>query len=115
MGTMDELRCEVYEEAGGMVLRLDGQFAYAAMEEFEKHVLRLLDRRPKLLVVDLSGVRFISSAGIGALLKLHRRMLPVGCQVKLAAAHPETDRILRMTNIQSVVPMVATVSEALGS
>ena len=40
------------------------------------------------VVVDLSGVAFVDSAGVGALVGLYRSALRAGCRVRFAAARP---------------------------
>ncbi len=64
-------------------------------------------------IVDLSGLEYIASLGVGMLIScaqsLHRR----GSKMVLVGASGAVDTVLRTSGIDKAIPMVATVDEAL--
>lgn len=113
MRQSEGLTIDVEEHDRSCVLRLDGQMTFAESELFEQQVQRLIARRPKRLAVSLAGVSMITSAGIGALLRLNKRMAEIGAPVILAAARPDIERVLKMSGLDKLLRFEASVDAAL--
>jgi anti-sigma B factor antagonist len=67
---------------------------------------------PRHLIFDLSGVPFIDSAGLGALIGGIRRVREDGGEVALSSPRGEVMTVLRTTGFDRILPVVATVDEA---
>ena len=72
-----------------------------------------MTRRVHGVVVDLSGVTFMDSSGIGALVS-GRRRLAEGAGMRLVCTQPTVVRLFELTGLTAVFPMFATVAEAIG-
>jgi anti-sigma B factor antagonist len=66
----------------------------------------------KALLIDLSGVSFLDSAGLGALIGGIRRTREMGGAVAVACGRPTLIRLLRTTGFDRLVPVADTVEEA---
>src|SRR6516225_1570445 len=79
--------CRLAETTWGVLLRLEGEAGVHAVDRmsFILMLMRLVARRPPLVVVDLSGLTFLSSLAIGALVGFCRELGRFGGRVKLAA------------------------------
>ena len=75
----------------------------AALEGADAVVHLLGEHEVSRLVVDLAGVRFVDSAGIGALLSTHERANDAGVDLELANASDPVRRILDMTGTGDVL------------
>ncbi|MCL2394762.1 MAG: STAS domain-containing protein [Acidimicrobiaceae bacterium] len=64
------------------------------------------------LVIDLSGVTFVDSAGLGALIGGIRRTREMGGDVAVACDRPVLIRLLRTTGFDRIVALAETVDEA---
>ena len=64
------------------------------------------------LVIDLSAVPFVDSAGLGALIGGIRRTRELGGQVAVACSRPTLVRLLRTTGFDRIVTVAETVAEA---
>jgi anti-sigma B factor antagonist len=67
------------------------------------------------LVIDMSGVPFVDSAGLGALIGGIRRVRDLGGDVAVACNRPTLVRLLRTTGFDRIVTVVETVEEAAAS
>jgi anti-sigma B factor antagonist len=67
----------------------------------------------ELVVVDLSGVAFIDSAGLTVLAAFHRRSRERGTGVKLVTRQHAVKRALSITGLDELIPVVADLTEAL--
>jgi anti-sigma B factor antagonist len=65
------------------------------------------------LLIDLTAVPFIDSAGLGALVAGVRRVRAAGGDVGIVGAQVPLRRLLQITGIDRIVPLASTVSEAV--
>jgi anti-sigma B factor antagonist len=99
MGEMllSALNIDVVEaDQGPLHLRVSGDFDHAGSEAFRGSLDRVLGLgRP--IVVDLTGVDFIDSSGLGALLDAHRRAVRHGIKLRIAGEHGGVARLMHRT------------------
>ena len=86
--------------------------AGGAAEAFERHLQQLFRGGYRNLVVDLSGVPMIDSAGIRALVRGHTTGQRVGGTLRLAAASPAVSRVLELAHLAGVFEMYGSVDAA---
>jgi len=67
------------------------------------------------LVIDMSGVPFVDSAGLGALIGGIRRVRELHGDVAVACNRPTLVRLLRTTGFDRIVTVAETVEEAVTS
>lgn len=79
---------------------------------FREQILAILEQEQGKLVLDLSGVDFIDSTGIGALLFCHKMLSPRG-GLALSGVSDKLMKILRITKLdQGVFRLFADAEEA---
>ncbi len=71
-----------------------------------------LANAPRLLI-DLSSVPFMDSAGLGALIGGIRRTREAGGEVAVACSRPTLTRLLHTTGFDRIVPVTETLEEAV--
>ena len=98
---------------GHSVLRLRGELDSSTVAVFREAIA---EARPETMaVIEMSGVPFVDSAGIGALIGGIRRLRELGGDVAVAAPRPAISRVLHMTGFDRIVPVADTVAEAAES
>jgi len=82
--------------------------------QLEEALRAALDKKPGNLVVDLTEVEFLASAGMGVLVAAHDA---AGTLTRLCvvAEGPATSRPLKLVGIADIVPLFATLDEAVAS
>jgi anti-sigma B factor antagonist len=99
------------EEAGAYTLcRPVGELDAYTVSQF-REVLAELASSPRLLI-DLSEVPFMDSAGLGALIGGIRRAREAEGEVSVACSRPTLTRLLHTTGFDRIVPVTETVREA---
>ncbi len=68
--------------------------------------------RRKPTIVDLSGVKFIGSLGIGMLVRVAQSLIRNGGRMVLLNPVGTVDEMIRLLNLDSVIPIVKTREEA---
>ena len=65
------------------------------------------------ILIDLSDVPFMDSAGLGALIGGIRRIREAGGDVAVACSRPTLTRLLHTTGFDRIVPVTETVESAV--
>lgn len=105
------LEVQEYEVKGKPVCRPIGEIDAYTVADFRKALEGLVEK--KSLVIELSGVPFMDSAGLGALIGGIRRVRENGGEVAVSCSHPSLVRLLHTTGFDRIVPVVETVDDAV--
>lgn len=98
-----------------LILKADGGIASTNAEEFVAELTRVARSGIRKLVVDCAGLGYISSTGVGVLVRLHNKMWNAGGHVKVASVRGPVFRILEMTKLAQLFEIYPSVEEALGA
>jgi anti-sigma B factor antagonist len=96
------------------VVGVTGELDVASAPALRDRLLALINRGAPSLVVDLRGVTFIDSTGVGSLLRIHHRQGLVGGTVHFVADQPAVLRVLdlmQLTGRLHVVPSISAVAD----
>ena len=66
-------------------------------------------------VLDLSAVRFLTSAALGMLINIHAHLADRGCRLALAGAAGNVARVLKQARLEELLPVCPTVGEAVAA
>jgi anti-sigma B factor antagonist len=95
------------------IIRPVGELDAFSVTQF-RQILADLDGSGSV-VIDLSRVAFIDSAGLGALIGGIRHARERGGHVAVACARPTLTRLLHSTGFDRIVAVVPTVTDAAGA
>jgi anti-sigma B factor antagonist len=109
MGSMFSVKIETVGRVA--VCRIQGEVDSAAAPQLREAMVALAAFRS--VVLDFSGVPFIDSAGLGALIAGARRIRDKGGAVVLCSARRAVDRLLHTVGMDTVLTMVASLPEAI--
>lgn len=91
---------------------LDGRLDIAGTAAIEQPFAFATTGRAARIIIDLSGVTFMTSIGIRLLVATARAQTNRGGSVVLAAAPPLVQQVLETAGIDQLIQMVATTDEA---
>jgi anti-sigma B factor antagonist len=95
---------------GFVICRPVGELDAFTVSQF-RQTLSELASSPRL-VIDMSGIPFVDSAGLGALIGGIRRTRELGGDVAVACDRPTLVRLLRTTGFDRIVSVTETVEQA---
>lgn len=107
------LQIELDEGEGYTICRPVGELDAYTVSQFRES-LGQLSSTPKLLI-DMSEVPFVDSAGLGALIGGIRRAREVGGDVAVCCNRPTLVRLLHTTGFDRIVTVTDTLAEAARS
>lgn len=82
--------------------------------QLEQAIGTALAKKPSGLVVDLTEVEFLASAGMGVIVAAHDQK-DDATTFCIVAEGPATSRPLKLVGIADIVPMYASLDEALSA
>ena len=82
--------------------------------ELQREVEAQFEETPHV-VLDLAGIEFIDSSGLGLLVRLMNRARLAGGDLRICAASPRLKEILRVTRLDKVLPPHASSGEAIAA
>ena len=86
-----------------VVVRLQGDLDMATTAELQRTLASVLAEQPVRLTVDLTGLDFIDSTGVGALIAGLRRAEGQGCTFSLRSPSRSVLKVLRLTGVDQMV------------
>lgn len=95
---------------GYVICRPVGELDAFTVSQFRQALADLASS--KRLIIDMSGIPFVDSAGLGALIGGIRRTRELGGDVAVACDRPTLVRLLRTTGFDRIVSVTETVDEA---
>ncbi|WP_146252238.1 STAS domain-containing protein [Streptomyces carminius] len=98
---------------GHTVVAVDGPLDYHTSPQLLGHLRSKEPRRVPLVVLDLSRVAFCDSSGLGAFVEIFRHRSEEGLRLALTGLQPEVRRVMELTRLVDVLPLYATVADAL--
>lgn len=95
------------------VLTLAGRIRMADTEALENALTDLIGGPERQFVLDMSGVRYVCSSALGALIALKRQVLKLNGEIRLIVTPGEVLELLRLTMVDKVFPIHSEPSDAL--
>jgi anti-anti-sigma factor len=101
-------------ESGIELLALSGSLTLGRdAQNFEWTVEELVKNGKTRIVVDLTEVPFVDSAGIGILVGCHGKVSTAGGHFRLAGVAERVMNVLRITKVDSIIRMDAGVADSI--
>ena len=98
------------------VFRLTGRMTLGMrLREIESKITDAADSGVERLILDLSGIDYLDSAGLGVLMILYGNMKIRGGQLRLVAPGAKVLDVLKLTHTDSILPIDPNLEAALAS
>ena len=98
------------------VFRLTGRMTLGMrLREVESKISDATDKGVQKLILDLSAIDFLDSAGLGVLMILYGNMKVRGGQIRIVAPGAKVLDVLKMTHTDSILAIDPSLEAALAS
>jgi anti-anti-sigma factor len=97
---------------GSQRVALRGRLDTHTYEDLDEALAPLLSRHLHSLVLDLSGLEYISSAGIRSIFKARKALSPHGGKVLLVNPQPQIQKVLDMVKAVPLNEIFSSTAEA---
>jgi anti-sigma B factor antagonist len=108
-----QLRTEVTDLAGWTVVSLYGELDVATAPELREQVIELVNDGRSQLVLDLDGIDFLDSTGLGTVIGALKRARTHGGDLRLVCTETRITRLFEITGLDKAVPLLPTLDAAV--
>jgi anti-sigma B factor antagonist len=103
-------------DANTAIFRLTGHMTLGMrLREVESRITDVADKGVHKLILELSGIEFLDSAGLGVLMILHGKMKTHSGELRLVAPTDRVLEVLKMTCTDSILPIDPNLDAALAA
>ncbi|MWV50214.1 anti-sigma factor antagonist [Rathayibacter sp. VKM Ac-2803] len=95
-----------------VVVRPVGRLDLTSVPEFEAVVLRAISDGDLRVVVDLAGVDFLDSSGLGVLVACLKEARRAGGDIRVASPAEQPAMVLRLSNLDRLLGTTESVEDA---
>lgn len=97
-----------------LMVRIKGELDLAVADELRVLIdNRVKKDKPQTLILDLDGVAFIDSSGLGVILGRYKKIHSMGGKMYIVRARRTVSTILEFAGIKKLIPVYATEKEVL--
>ena len=89
-----------------------GRINSLAAPEFEQALGEAIEGEPKHLIVNLTEVEYLSSAGLRCILRIAKRLDKSSKKLAFVGAREVVADVIRLTRVDTIFPLCATTGEA---
>ncbi len=99
--------------AGIEILSMPAELDIATADGLVEQGYVAIARSARLLLLDLTGLSFCDARGLSAFDRIANHAGAAGCRFGLIAPRPPVAKILRISGLDSRLPVFATIDDAL--
>jgi len=97
------------------IVAFQGRLDSHSASSVETELVGLIEAGALKLAFDLSGLEYISSAGLRVMLIAAKRLRPIGGRLVLCALPPSVHEVFEISGFLSIMTIVGTRDEALAA
>jgi anti-sigma B factor antagonist len=97
----DDFRISVRDDAGATTVIVEGEVDVATAPALRDELYRLIEQGTSEVVVDLSGMDFIDSTGLGVFVGALKRARESGGGIELRGLQPSARKVFDITGLSS--------------
>jgi len=109
-----ELDIKTERTDGSCVITVAGEVDVYTSPTLKREIARVMDDGCDDVIVDLEKIGFIDSSGLGVLVSSLRAVREQGGTMRLVCTSDSILKIFRITGLDKVFPLFASVEEAKG-
>jgi anti-sigma B factor antagonist len=97
------------------LIDLNGRLTFFEVGILRENITRLLREGRKQIVLNLGGLHYLDSSGIGELARMYVMVVKSGGEMKVVGLTPKIEEILKVTHLYQVFPEFPDEHSALQS
>jgi anti-sigma B factor antagonist len=109
----DDLSIQARTEQDAVVMDVRGEVNLRTSPTLHNELLRLVEQQPKRLIVNLAGVEYMDSSGVGTLIETKRRIDRYQGRLVLASLQPRVMGVFEITQLQRFFIIAKDVQQAM--
>ena len=107
------MKTEIKHEDNISIVTVNGEVDALAAPDLARAIVDEIAEGHVYLVIDLTGVEFVSTAGLQILFDAVRETRAQGGDLQVVSINPEIDNVLKMSGFHNVARVVTSDADAL--
>ena len=100
---------KAYFSDDSLVVKLEGEIDHHSAAEIREGLDKMIgENRPKNMILELSGIDFMDSSGLGLVLGRYKRLGEIGSKMLIKNPGTRTERILCMAGVDKLIKIIKT-------
>ena len=95
------MKLDVQDRNDKLFVKIAGQLLYSEADQFKEQILPRIGQH-STVTIDCEDLKFIDSAGTGAIVRLWKECRMVGAELELIKVIPEVQKLLHMTRLHQL-------------
>jgi anti-sigma B factor antagonist len=108
-----DLGLDVSDRDGWAVLSVQGEVDVYTAPRFRERLIELVSQGKHRIVVDLEGVDFLDSTGLGTIVSVLKRARTRGGDLRLVSTQARIHRLFEITGLDKAVLLRASLDDAI--
>ncbi len=96
-----------------LVLTVEGRLDTTQSDAFEKDIIQILDEGEQKIILDCSGLNYISSSGLRIFLIIQKKMMGIGGQFSICSLQPSIMEVFDMSGFSMIFTIHPDLETAL--
>lgn len=96
------------------IVTLKGSADMEASSQVDRKLDEAIAGKPKIVVVDLSGLTYMNSITIGSLVRIQQTLKATGGSIRIANPSPYAAGVLKATKVGKALQVFPTLEAAIG-
>ncbi len=109
---MSNLDISITQEAQAILIRLNGSADMQEANMLNQQLEKVFEQKCYTLIIDLSGLKFTSSMGLGSLIKAHSTCTENMGRLAMVNPQPAVLKILQTTRLDQLFTIFESLEEA---
>ena len=106
----------VENHKNNLVVQLKGELDHHTTENARQKIdQKYADHRVKNMVLDLRGLTFMDSSGIGLIMGRYKNCIEKGGKVVIVSGNKNVEKILKMSGLLKIIKSYPTIESAIES
>ncbi|WP_027340020.1 STAS domain-containing protein [Halonatronum saccharophilum] len=101
------------EKEGKLIVSLKGDFDLHTAPGFKEAITKKINPQIRGLILNLDGIKFIDSSGLGAILVSYKKIKGLGGELGLLNVTPQVRRIFELSGMLKIINLYSSEKEAL--
>jgi anti-sigma B factor antagonist len=110
-----EFSATIRQSAQVSLIDLKGRLTFFEVGVLRENITRLVREGRKHLILNLSGLHYLDSSGIGELARMYVMVVKGGGEMKVVGLTPKIEEVLKITHLYQVFPEFPDEQSALES
>ena len=100
---------KAYFSEDNLVVKLEGEIDHHSAASIRDELDRIIaENKPKTVVLELAGIDFMDSSGLGLVLGRYRRLCEMGARMIIKNPGVRTEKILAMAGVDKLIKIIKT-------